>query len=464
MFKSVSLLLLRWLVFLFTPVLLFAQQNTIKQFTINEGLPSNEVYDVLEDSKGYIWLSTDRGVCRFDGYSFEKFTTQDGLKDNTVFSMHEDSLGKIWFLSYSPELCYYQNDRIHDYKFNDRIRKMNIGKSIKADFFTTGDTVFVYAPGRGYYWIAGDGRALFFEVAYGEKTANEASIISCQKTKEGVWEVQKNKQYVERDTSYINRMNSPRYVELINNMTFPWRVHDRFVKYADQKIRMWSNNLQLLFYQQDILVKQVRLKKKVTCITRDQKGRYWAALVDGGVGRYKSPMNAMEEEDHFFGNQTISAIEEDMEGGMWFSTINNGVYYLPPGLEFLLPLPKELPNFPVLDIARNTNKAVFISYSNGEIWKLTDKNEAQLLKKIEVGDMRKNYNPLVFLEKSNELVSGDEMKVRYLAASVELVKQLSVQRKFNYVADQIRPPIFSKAVVDEGWRVLCSNKLRFGTF
>src|SRR5687767_8705183 len=79
------------------------------QYTTDHGLPSSETYDIMQDSRGFIWISTDRGVSRFDGYSFTNYTTSEGLVDNVVFNMCEDDFGRIWFLSLSGNLCYFQN-------------------------------------------------------------------------------------------------------------------------------------------------------------------------------------------------------------------------------------------------------------------------------------------------------------------------------------------------------------------
>ena len=58
------------------------QTPVFKNYTTENGLPSSEVYFTLQDSQGYIWISTDRGVVRFDGYEFDLFTTDNGLPDN----------------------------------------------------------------------------------------------------------------------------------------------------------------------------------------------------------------------------------------------------------------------------------------------------------------------------------------------------------------------------------------------
>ncbi len=40
-------------------------QPLARDITMYDGLPSNVVYDVIEDSKGFIWFCTDQGVSRY---------------------------------------------------------------------------------------------------------------------------------------------------------------------------------------------------------------------------------------------------------------------------------------------------------------------------------------------------------------------------------------------------------------
>ncbi len=42
-------------------------------FDLNSGLPHNEVNDIVKDDAGYIWIATDNGLSRFDGYNFINF-------------------------------------------------------------------------------------------------------------------------------------------------------------------------------------------------------------------------------------------------------------------------------------------------------------------------------------------------------------------------------------------------------
>ena len=94
---------------------------SFRHFTTEDGLPSSEVYSVIQDKKGNLWFGTDRGAARYDGYSFRTFTYKDGLMDNTVFKFSEDSKGRLWMLTFSCQLFYYENDSVYAYHNNDKL-------------------------------------------------------------------------------------------------------------------------------------------------------------------------------------------------------------------------------------------------------------------------------------------------------------------------------------------------------
>ncbi|WP_348798835.1 hybrid sensor histidine kinase/response regulator transcription factor [Flavobacterium adhaerens] len=61
-----------------------AKTRKSERFTTTNGLPSNIVLRILEDKKGYLWLSTYNGLSRFDPEKkvFRNFTVSDGLQSN----------------------------------------------------------------------------------------------------------------------------------------------------------------------------------------------------------------------------------------------------------------------------------------------------------------------------------------------------------------------------------------------
>ncbi len=44
-----------------------------KYFGVSDGLSSNEVNRISQDSQGFIWCATNNGLVRFDGYEFASF-------------------------------------------------------------------------------------------------------------------------------------------------------------------------------------------------------------------------------------------------------------------------------------------------------------------------------------------------------------------------------------------------------
>ena len=51
----------------------FGQKNFVSYLSVEEGLSQNEVTDVIQDSKGFMWFATRGGLNRFDGYNFIHF-------------------------------------------------------------------------------------------------------------------------------------------------------------------------------------------------------------------------------------------------------------------------------------------------------------------------------------------------------------------------------------------------------
>ena len=88
----------------------YTQSPIYTSYTMADGVPGQTVYCVFQDSKGYIWTSTDAGVSRFDGRHFKSYTTNNGLTDNEVFHIFEDSRGRLWFITFNGKPCYYLDD------------------------------------------------------------------------------------------------------------------------------------------------------------------------------------------------------------------------------------------------------------------------------------------------------------------------------------------------------------------
>ena len=68
-----------------------------KAYTQEDRLTSNPVYAILQDKEGAMWFGTDGGVSRFDGKSWQIYTQEDGLVGNPVYAITQDKEGGMWF-------------------------------------------------------------------------------------------------------------------------------------------------------------------------------------------------------------------------------------------------------------------------------------------------------------------------------------------------------------------------------
>lgn len=68
--------------------------------TADQGLPHTTVRCVLQDQRGFLWIGTEDGLARYDGYTFAIFRHDPdnpaSLADNFIWSLHEDAAGRIW--------------------------------------------------------------------------------------------------------------------------------------------------------------------------------------------------------------------------------------------------------------------------------------------------------------------------------------------------------------------------------
>jgi len=64
-----------------------ANKNEFTHYTTEDGLPNNIIFSILEDQRGYLWMSTDNGISCFDptSESFVNYDKSDGLQGNHFF-------------------------------------------------------------------------------------------------------------------------------------------------------------------------------------------------------------------------------------------------------------------------------------------------------------------------------------------------------------------------------------------
>jgi signal transduction histidine kinase/ligand-binding sensor domain-containing protein/DNA-binding response OmpR family regulator len=73
---------------------------TFHYLTTDDGLSNNSATAILRDSDGFLWIGTEFGLNRYDGYSFKTFLAQHNMPNaltyNYIVGLQEDGLKNIW--------------------------------------------------------------------------------------------------------------------------------------------------------------------------------------------------------------------------------------------------------------------------------------------------------------------------------------------------------------------------------
>lgn len=80
---------------------LSAQAFDFKSYTVSDGLPHGQIYDLSQTRDGNVWLGTAAaGLIRFDGHQYTTYGITKGLKDDVVNVVFVDSHDRLWVATY----------------------------------------------------------------------------------------------------------------------------------------------------------------------------------------------------------------------------------------------------------------------------------------------------------------------------------------------------------------------------
>ncbi|MGD1847979.1 MAG: two-component regulator propeller domain-containing protein [Salibacteraceae bacterium] len=312
-----------------------------RHYDIQNGLPSNTTYSVIQDAQGYIWVGTDAGVCRFDGQQFVTFTVQDGLTDNEVLQLHEDSRGRIWILTYNGIPCYYYEGKFYNPENTPSLQHAVPPRHFKA-FCETADGSVYLGGSRGFLArIYPDGKV--------ETTVEKKIGHLC-----GLWE----------NNNEVMAGGTPLFV---HNFTRNTGEKLPFAKERTGHSRWLQKNGRML----------VGLQHRFYCLNRQNEVLHQLDLPEGEVIQTVShgpfPDQVAIGTSHglrywTFGTNEVSAPVlqglslaatcSDHENGYWVATINQGLFYAPsPGMRHFTS--EHLPHVPVSSLVSWQNQVWF---------------------------------------------------------------------------------------------------------
>jgi ligand-binding sensor domain-containing protein len=283
-------------------------------YTVEDGLPSSEVYQVRQDSKGYIWFATGNGVSRFNGYEFENFSMSNGLPDNTVFDIYEDGEERIWFVPVSCKLSYYYKGKIYPFKYNNALQK-ELNAPIKSSFAVDGNgTVFLGVSHDGIYKITTDGK-----ITHYAENDRQNSLDVMEADRELIYATHSI------DTTHKVRFNT----SLLKKEIF---IHDDLKHIAGIRMLRTMNHRLLLACDNNLYSFDStgnftlgKFPQRVIWLYEDRDSDLWIGTYLAGV--YYLPKGDFGKSAVYLSSLPVNSVLEDRQGGYWFTTEGNGVFY-----------------------------------------------------------------------------------------------------------------------------------------
>ncbi len=389
-------------------------------YSQEHGLSNNQIHCVLQDKKGWMWIGTSQGVCRFDGYRFTVFKNDPddstSLKGNLVRVIYEDSKGQLFIGTENGGLnkfdrekesfqhIFYKGDsaQLKDVSvtaiMEDRIGNLWVGTEANLFRIDKGNRISIIKPVNtpefseyfrvirldqsGRIWI-GTNRGLFI---YHPETnlAENVKLKNVPGTDE-IWEILADQNGITWVGTYAGGMYA------INNSTLlstagpldPENDRSKTVRVIskDPNGKFWIGTRGGLYhydmvkgvigeYYHDDREQKSLVNNSVLCISSDAKGNIWIGTRQGlnllieeriNILGYKS----MASDNRYLNNSEIYAFWVDPTGKIWIGTENGGINILDRKTGRFSYLVPEKNN--INSLSSNCIKAISDG-GNGNIW------------------------------------------------------------------------------------------------
>ena len=356
--------------------LAIAQEYAIKQFTVDDGLPSTHVYEVKQDSKGFYWIATSEGLVRYDGYKIEQIGEGNSPFNRDIWWSYEDSDERIWGLGHGTKMWFLDKDTFSSVElpfdgfdesavfvksFQDQHNRywLVIGRhmySFKDNEFVQldlPDLLSLRKPiGHPIHFQDPDGSTYVL-------TKNPMSIWIINETGglDPIYEYSKHIHHGELDKETI-RVNEGNTSVIVNSADTFYTVHDKrltsYIKGVEKEEGPFPSH-QLLSEKSHRIIK---LKDKYAFILKDQ-----SFITD-------KEFDHLPEFD-FIKEMNINTVYQDHENSIWISTSDQGLFYVTKDALAAKNFTSNTEQqSEVISIDKAKDGSVWIGYKNGTICQL----------------------------------------------------------------------------------------------
>jgi hypothetical protein len=418
----------------------YAQTN----YTVDDGLPSNECHDILQDSLGYIWIATDRGLVRFDGYEFKTYGKAQGLKDISCLDMQRGMDDVIWVLTVSNRIFFLNKfrDNFEEFQFPKELAFLKT--HIIDDFIITDDNRLVISC---------------FGVGFIEFDLNQAKykiLRSPSEYKPSIFSYQKNKKILlaidESDSTFVQVVCNDK-IEFSNtwicqyhifhqnkNFKIPINVGKLFNATGNPQVFKIGPKVTLYnflglnyFFKDGKLAIGSQMQQFILDIEELEGGELLVGeKFLGGLKSYRNLDNFHKRNyKQILNNISISSIFVGENQTIWCSSLEKGIYKL--NKEIITPINR--------DKNANINQ---IEIFNNKIYYLKDRFELKSLEgksvdRIIYQSKFENYHIVTNSFIGKLIVAGQR--------SFSLTKDEVVKNIFNKHKDGVVYPLHTKKII-----------------
>ncbi len=288
-----------------------AQQQIFKNYSVNDGLVSNTIRKVFQDSKGFLWIATNEGFSKYDGSTFKNFTTANGLAHNLVNDFYEGKDGRMFVALNNGTIDIIANDKVVSKPLTDTMVVNEFIPTPWQDLIVITDNkgLQVFNNGKFTKPIQDFPTATYITIAI----LNDTSFITAGE-----------------DICVFNR-----HFKRIAQIANPESKFNEIKIYQDKKNRIWVGTNSGLRMMDGISSLGPSLaytslpsafnipalkQKKINDIFEDEDGVLWFATVAGIVKINTNGTHQLITVKDGLASNIITSIFLDKEKNIWFGT------------------------------------------------------------------------------------------------------------------------------------------------
>lgn len=330
-------------------------------------IPSQEVYNLLQDENGYIWIGCNAGLFRYDGHSFKQYLNSE-ISGRALSNLEIDPFGRLWGGTFTGQLLFVENDSLQLFEdWSNREKQF-------PEFRTTNGGVWITSD-NGLYHITYDGHeSVTIPIDPLEEQNHCEHIEVCSDGNLLVYSIFNGFYRVSPKSNNSAWLNVPNEL----NSFLEGRVH--FFEWNDRQFALWQRNSDGKVVWVELLDSRVELFKplagteitsRVNQVSVGKQNEIWVCTNTGAIR-----ING-EGQRTFFPDQRVSYVLCDREGNYWFTTLDNGIFIMPSlevphyGKEFF---GEEQSN--IISLAKGKNDEILLGHSDGTVSSFNRNSEA----------------------------------------------------------------------------------------